>query len=278
MSVIKEYAQKGTRGKSKETIRTYSYALAQFENWLKEAGTDLNGYGRMDVQQYIDYLSFNKKSAATINKVFNAIKSFSKWAKKEETVEEIRLVKAPNFRLIAPKSLQRLDRLRIVREADRKDKKRDYAIVMVLLNTGVRVSELVALNKDDITIGDRKGSIIVRQGKGNKERTIPLNPETRRAITNSLMERKDDNPALFISNRIQRISKRTVQHMLQKYEIHPHMLRHTFITELIRNGKKDLPLVQFLSGHNSMEVLSRYSGPTEDDMQKAIDELFIDKI
>lgn len=263
------------RAKSETTIKTYVHEIKHFENWLKRAGTDLYEYSRADVQQYLDGMTSNGKSAATVNKAYNAIKSFSRWMNKSDTIEDIRVVKQPDFKNQAPKSLARLDRLRIIRESDRSNNKRDYAIIVTLLYTGVRVSELVSLNKNDVFMSERKGTLIVRQGKGNKEREIPLNAETRRAIQKSLEERKDDHPALFISNRNRRISVRNVQHILSKYGIHPHMLRHTFITDLVRNN--DIILAQFLSGHSSTDMLARYSKPTYDDMQKAVDELYLDK-
>ncbi|MCY7865915.1 tyrosine-type recombinase/integrase [Bacillus spizizenii] len=272
--LVRQYVEEKLRAKSDTTIKTYVHAIEQFEYWLKSAGTDLSSYSRADVQQYLDYLTANGKSAATVNKIFNAIKSFSRWAKKEETIEDIRIVKQPDVKNQAPKSLPRLDRLRLIRESDRSNNKRDYAIVTTLLHTGVRVSELTAFNRTDVEMSERKGNIIVRQGKGNKERTIPLNAETRRALQKSLEERDDDHPALFISNRKKRISVRNVQHILKQYGIHPHMLRHTFITDLVRNN--DLVVAQFLSGHSSTEMLARYSKPTQDDMQEAVDQLYLD--
>lgn len=272
---VRKYIEEELRSKSNETIRTYSYEIKTFEKWLKNAGTNLDEYSRADVQQYLDYLTMNGKSASTVNKIFNAIKSFSRWSKKEDAIEDIRVVKQPDFKNKAPKSLQRLERLRVVRESDRSNNKRNYAIVITLLYTGVRVSELVAINRADVEISERKGSVVIRQGKGNKERTIPLNAETRRAIEKMLEERNDDHPALFISNRKKRIDVRSVQHVLNKFGIHPHMLRHTFITDLVRNH--DPILAQFLSGHSSTDMLARYSKPNDDDMQNAVDNLYIEK-
>lgn len=271
---VQKYIDEKLRAKSETTIKTYRHAIMQFKAWLEHAGTNLQEYSRADVQQYLDQLTADGKSAATVNKVYNAIKSFSRWSKKDEAIEDIRIVKQPDFKNQAPKSLPRLDRLRVVRESDRNNNKRDFAIITTLLHTGVRVSELASLNRHDVDISERKGSLLVRQGKGNKERTIPLNAETRRAIQKSLDERTDDNPALFVSNRKKRISVRNIQHILKKYGIHPHMLRHTFITDLVRNN--DLVVAQFLSGHSSTDMLARYSKPTQDDMQEAVEKLYLD--
>ncbi|RJX23426.1 MAG: integrase [Dethiobacter sp.] len=273
--LINEYLEKGLRGKSQTTIKTYHHALLQFENWLQRAGTDLKGFTRTDVQQYVDYLAAHKKSAATINKVFNAIKSFCRWYGKKEFVEDIIVVKQPNILLEAPKALEKAERHWLAREVDRDGSRRNYAIVISLLNTGIRLSELVALDRDDIDISERKGTLRVRSGKGNRERVIPLNAETRRALTKYLEERTDGKKPLFLSNRFRRISPRTVQHIMEGHGFNVHQLRHTFITGLVR-AKEDLSTIQSLSGHKSADMILRYSKPTEADKQQAVERLYQD--
>ncbi len=150
-ALLIDYLERGLRGKSETTIKTYHHALLQFEIWLQGAGTDLDGFARSDVQQYVDYLAAHKKSAATINKVFNAIKSFCRWAGKKELVEDINVVKQPNSLLEAPKALEKSERHRIIREADCNSSRKNYAIITLLLNTGSRLSELVSLDRDDVS-------------------------------------------------------------------------------------------------------------------------------
>lgn len=274
-TILNDFIEIGLRGKSTTTIKTYHHALLKFEEWLLGAGTNLKEFSRSDVQQYIDYLTSKKKSAATINKVFNAIKSFCRWSGKKEAIEEISVVKQPNIINQAPKSLAKNEKYRLIREIDRRGNRRGYAIVMVLLNTGIRLNELVALDRDDIEISERKGSLKVRNGKGNKERTIPLNAETRRALTKYLDERIDNEQALFLSNIFKRISPRTVQHIIEMHGFNVHQLRHTFITELVRNNE-DISKIRALSGHNSADMILRYSQPTEEDLQKAVENLYND--
>lgn len=271
--ILQEYLEDGLNGKAETTIRSYGHALFQFETWLDGTGTDLASYSRTDVQQYIDYLTARKKSAATINKVFHAIRSFSRWAKKPQATEDIRVVKPQNILQQAPKSLSRTERLGLIREIDRSGNTRDYAIVVTALNTGIRLNELVALDRSDVEISERKGLLKVRSGKGNKAREIPLNPESRRAISRYLEERSDDLAPLFLSNRYQRISPRSVQTIVEKYGVNFHALRHTFITELVRTGH-DFSIIQSMTGHSSADMLLRYSRPTEEDKQNAVENLF----
>lgn len=270
--MIDRFVQEGLKGKSQTTVKTYEQALKQFERWLHGAGTDLEEYSRSDVQQYLDYLVANKKSAATINKIWNAIKKYSRWRGKEETIEDIAVVQPPSYYTEAPKSLSQVERNRLIREVDRSGNKRDFAIVQMLLNTGLRVSELVSLDRADVEIKERKGSVKVI-GKGNKERIVPLNKESRRALQKYLDERMDSHPALFLSNRGQRISVRSVQYLLKKHDVHSHQLRHTFITGLVRNNE-DIAVIQSMSGHSSTKMIVRYAQPTEEDKMEAVEELW----
>lgn len=270
-----QFLEEGLKGKAASTIATYKTELIQFEKWLVDAaGTDLCNFARSDVQQYIDFLTVHKKAASTINKSWSAIKKFSKWVGNQEAINDIRVIKPRDFKKEAPKSLNRIERNKLIREVDRYGSKRDYAIIITLLNTGLRISELVALDRDDIQISERKGTMRVI-GKGNKERTVPLNAETRRALTLYLDERKDQLRPLFLSNYRKRISKRSAQRVTEKYGFHAHQLRHTFITKLVRKGV-DFSLIQSLTGHESMDMIARYSAPTEEDKAIVIEELFID--
>ncbi|WP_308638989.1 tyrosine-type recombinase/integrase [Paenibacillus silvisoli] len=273
--MLDRFVNEGMKGKSEATVKTYQHAIQQFAEWLDGAGATLEDFSRSDVQQYINYMASKKKTAATINKVFNAIRKFCKWAKKMECVEDINVVKAPDYKQTAPKALDKLERNQLIRNVDRSGNKRDYAIIMTLMYTGLRVSELVALDKSDIDISERKGSLKVRAGKGNKERTLPLESEARRAISKYLEERTDDHEALFLSNRDKRISVRSVQYLFEQHNLNAHQLRHTFITGLAR-AKHDPAIIQSLSGHSSADMVLRYSRATEEDKQRAVENLYID--
>ncbi|WP_262985267.1 tyrosine-type recombinase/integrase [Paenibacillus elgii] len=141
--------------------------------------------------------------------------------------------------------------------------------------TGIRVSELVALDRTDLDVSDRKGSVVVRSGKGNKERLLPLNAEARRAIVKYLEDRTDSNPALFLSNRQERISIRSVQHLMEKHGHNVHQTRHSFITGLVRAGE-DISIIQSLSGYTSADMILRYSMPSDEDKQRAVERIFKD--
>lgn len=261
------------RGKSKLTVKTYKHTLEMFNVWLKENNGDLANLTRLDVQQFIQFLESKGSSASTINNRFAAISLFARFIERPNIIESIRVPEVRQARNIAPKSLERNERNNLLRGIERSDNSRDIAIVNLLLRTGIRVSELVALDRADVQIGERSGAIIVRNGKGNVSRRVPLSSEARLYLFKYLETRNDNAPALFLSNYRQRISVRAVQHMLSKYGVHPHALRHTFAKELVSKGV-DISTVADLCGHADINITRRYTKPTEKDLVEAIDKAF----
>ncbi|GMN97988.1 tyrosine-type recombinase/integrase [Parageobacillus thermoglucosidasius] len=273
---IEQFLNEGLAGKSDATKRGYGYALKSFADWLEGSDADLDTFVRSDVQFYVQYLEkVKKRSASGINRDFMAIKAFAHWQGRPDVVADIRRTKAPSITTKAPEWLTPSQRKQLIRDVDRAGNKRDYAIVMTLLGCGLRVSELVALNRDDVVMSERKGTIIVRSGKGGKQRIVPVPSETRRAIERYLEERTDDNEALFLSNRRERISVRTVQNMLQQYGVHPHQLRHTYVKGLVDAGTP-LATIMSLTGHTRAEMVAWYSTPSEDEKQAVVERLFLD--
>lgn len=177
------------------------------------------------------------------------------------------------IRHIAPKCLERNERNSLLREVERKGNLRDIAITYTLLHCGLRISELVALNREDIIIKDRSGSLKVRNGKGNVARTVPLSAEVRLHLSRYLETRTDNDPALFLSNYKKRISVRACQHMLSAFGVHPHQCRHTFCRQLVSQGV-DIATVAELAGHADVNVSRRYSMPTERELERAIERAF----
>lgn len=260
-------------GKSKLTVKTYKHTLEMFNVWLNENGGDLTKLTRLDVQLFIQFLESKGNSASTINNRFAAISQFARFMSRPDIIENIRIPEVRQARNVAPKSLERTERNNLLREIERTANPRDIAIVNLLIRTGVRVSELVALNRTDVEMSERSGAITVRNGKGNVSRRVPLSVEARLYLRKYLDSREDNDPALFLSNYRQRISVRAVQHMLSNYGVHPHALRHTFAKELVSKGV-DISTVADLCGHADINVTRRYSKPTERDLEKAIDKAF----
>jgi site-specific recombinase XerD len=148
---------------------------------------------------------------------------------------------------------------------------------------GLRIGEAVALDLDDVRLSARKGQLIVRSGKGDRYRELPVHPALRTNLATWLDERRDwpgatANPALFLNRRGGRLTTRGARAVLVALAIEAHLeeeftshvLRHTFGTTLIRSGH-DLVLVAELMGHQRLETLRGYSRPSRTDRERAID-------
>jgi len=158
------------------------------------------------------------------------------------------------------------------------NEKRDYAIIMLFLNCGLRLSELISINIDKI-----KGDTLTVVGKGNKERTIYLNDVCVKAIEDYMEERPDPKPghenALFISNRKSRFTQKGVQHMLNKYlaeaglsgkHYSPHKLRHTAATLMYQYGHVDIRALQEILGHESVSTTQIYTHIDKEQLRDAV--------
>jgi len=184
----------------------------------------------------------------------------------------------------APRALA-ADEQRALLRATEDSKPRDRAIVVLLLYTALRLSELVALDVADARMSARKGTLVVRSSKGDVYREVPLNRPVRETLEAWLeisSQRIDaQEPALFVGPKGQRLSARAVDMVIRKtagragLELSAHVLRHTCVTNLVRSGN-DIVLVAELAGHRRLETTRRYSLPSAADRQAAMDGLEIE--
>lgn len=264
--------EQAAEGKADNTVRTYERIMLAFNTWLMNNGGNLSDLTRHDVQTYIRALESEGKAASTVDKVYACLSVFARHIGRPNVVDDIKRIRPASKRSVAPKSLDDTERRRLLRSVEKSGNLRNIAIVYTLLETGVRVSELCALNRDDVIINARSGSLTVRDGKGGVARVIPLSRDVRYHLSRYLAERPDDDPALFTSTR-GRISVRTVQHILAQYNTHPHALRHTFARRLVAGGI-DIAVVADLAGHADINVTRRYAQPTADELAEAIERAF----
>jgi len=177
------------------------------------------------------------------------------------------------------------DEQRALLHATEDAKPRDRAIVVLLLYTALRLSELVALDVGDARVSARKGLLVVRSGKGDQYREVPLNRPVRAALEAWLKMRAKlvdvGEPALFVGPQGRRLSARAVDLVIRKVaaraglQLSAHVLRHTCVTNLVRDGN-DIVLVAELAGHRRLETTRRYSLPSAADRQAAMDRLEIE--
>ena len=186
----------------------------------------------------------------------------------------------------APGALSPEDQKRFLRAVERTASSRDQALALLLFYTGIRIGECTALDVDDLLLSARRGQVIVRSGKGDSYREIPLNAQVRPALKAWLQERRQqlplvDMPALFLNRQSQRLSSRSIDLVLRRLgegaglTLSAHTLRHTCLTALVRQGT-DLMLVAEIAGHKRLETTRRYCLPTAQDRETAMDKLQID--
>ncbi len=233
-----------------------------------------------DVYSYLNYVLNERSnaSAARARKI-SSLRSFYKYL----TNKAYLIKKNPMLELDSPKKKKSLPKYMSLDEAvsllkavDGPNKERDFAIITIFLNCGIRLSELVGINKTNI-----RDSYLTVLGKGNKERTVYLNSACNYAIDEYLKVRKkpvdSDKNALFISNRGTRISHQTVQHLVknyilkagldpQKYSVHK--LRHTAATLMYQNGV-DVRVLQEILGHTSLATTQIYTHLSDNQLMDA---------
>ncbi len=185
---------------------------------------------------------------------------------------------------LTPKWLTQSEQNSLIRFVRKYGDIREYTIILLMLHTGLRVQELCDLRIDDIQLTDRKGKVIVRKGKHNRYREVPLNVDVRRVLARYIAEQLPTE-FLFSSQRSAAMSPRGIQHIFEKYQqltgiehLSGHALRHSFLHELVVR-KVPLDVVARLAGHmkndgspNIQQTLV-YTAPSEEDLTRAVEEL-----
>ncbi len=269
-----------TRGRSVKTIENYDRYLSRFITFSKaSAVADIT---EAKIREFRLWLNRQKGTGhdsmkrKTQNYYLIALRAFLKFLAKRGikalSPEAIELAKVPERSLDLITSAE-LERLLKAPTGNETRELRDRAILELLFSTGLRVSELCALNTDlDLS----RDSLSVR-GKGEKVRVVFLSPGAKSAVSAYLKARKDMEEALFVSGRDKkphRMSPRDVQLMVKKYSVKagitqkvtPHTLRHSFATDLLENGA-DLRSVQALLGHANVATTQIYTHVTDKHLQ-----------
>lgn len=250
----------------------------------KMRAKDLKGISIIDVHSYISYRDNARDNSSTTRaRKVSSLRTFYKYL----TTISKELDENPTLELETPKRKRRnpiyltLDESKILLQTIAKEKNmftrtRDFAIVLMFLTTGIRLSELAGLNISNIK--EKEFNVI---GKGNKERLVYMTDACKYAIDEYLSIRPDveDEKALFLSNRKNRISNRAIQHMIDKYLVKAgfdvtrystHKLRHTAATLMYREGV-DIRTLQKVLGHTSVATTQIYTHVVDDNLRKAID-------
>jgi len=278
------------RNASLRTLRNYSHALNAYLDWR---GKDFNSWrdcSADDFRAYLFELMKQEMARSTIRLRFAALRSFYKFLVHRcglavSPLSDVQLPK-PDKKLPVVLTLAQMEQLlEMPRKIDPDARalpwqaSRDVAIMELFYSSGLRVSELVAL---DVRDADFLSETLRVLGKGNKERIVPISSHAMQAIQKYRSEAAVHDGPLFINKnkdpQKRRLSARSVQLLLKKYlaasdigfEVTPHKLRHTFATHMLDHGA-DLRSVQTLLGHASLSTTQIYTHVTKERMREAYD-------
>lgn len=303
-----EYCEIG-KNQSRQTLRNYDHYLSRFADFARAQGvTDPKTIDVELVRKYRLHLNRladeqgRQLKLITQNYHLIALRAFLKYLSKMDVKslapEKIELPKNPmrQVEFLEPDELDRLFEA-VGKETDELLRLRDLAILATLFSTGLRVSELASLRRDNINI--ERGEFPVR-GKGGKLRVVFLSPDAIGDIKKYLAKRKDNNKALFVShsqigntidkqiesmsdedletNQVKKtagLTPRSIQRIIKKYcrlagivkKVSPHTLRHSFATDLLRNGA-DIRSVQSMLGHSSITTTQIYTHVTNEALRE----------
>ena len=287
------------KGQSAATVDSYYLDLRTFTRYLMAERdivprdtpledidirkADLPFYASVTLGEVYDFLAYLSRdrelNAASRARMIVAIKGFFRYlTDKTHQIPEnpVRELDSPKPRKALPRYLTLEESQRLLASVEGKNKTRNYCILCLFLNCGLRVSEMVHLNITDI----RQDSLLIH-GKGNKERVVYLNEAAAASLNAWLTERKEiaaiDKNAVFLSSRRTRISVDSIQVMLKKTlkragldadQYSPHKLRHTAATLLLQNGV-DVRTLQELLGHESLNTTQIYTHVSNTELQRA---------
>ncbi len=290
------------KNKSLKTVSEYHYDLRTFLRYIKVIRYNANendfkninvknitidDIKKIDLTDLYGFMSFASRelenSAVTRARKVACLKSFYKYLHTKVKLIDYN----PAAELDSPKHVKRLPRYLNLNESinllnnvnGKKNVARDYAIITLFLNCGLRLSELVGINVNSI-----RGDTLTVIGKGNKERTVYLNQACQEAIAAYMAERSKlkvirDPKALFLSERKTRISPKTVQYLVKKYisaagldpdKYSPHKLRHTAATLMYKHGNVDIRALQAILGHESIATTEIYTHIDDQQLREAV--------
>jgi site-specific recombinase XerD len=276
------------------TVRDYISFSRQFLLFLQIDLSDLN---ILHIIQYKSELQDKQKlKAASVNKKLMVIKNLLGWMFDTNLIQvdisrKVKLLKRQG-RGSAPKGLTAKEVDKLLQFAGMSKelfRNRNYVILSIMLNAGLRVSEAANLKYGDIQLNERSGYILVRKGKGNKERVVPVSGKLKTRLNEYFDERMGEkkipigiDEPVFMSERKGHLSVRTIQHMIQYFanranitriNVTPHTLRHTFANNYYQSSGRDIVSLANLMGHDSLDTTAIYALPSEEQVLLNLDKL-----
>jgi tyrosine recombinase XerC len=284
---VKEFMEKlkHERSFSKHTLRAYHTDLTQFDSFLKDDKCkNLKRVNHLLLRKYLATLRSRNYSRTTIVRKLASLRSFFKFLNQEAILESnpFEILRTPKQTKKLPHFLSINDIDTLLKTPDESEISglRDRAMLETLYSTGIRVSELVGLNEEDV---DFYGEMVKVQGKGKKERLAPVGSYAIKALKKYINSKKKKkglgkNAPLFLNKYGDRLSSRSVARSLDKYlkltginlATSPHTFRHSFATHMLDKGA-NLRAVQELLGHSNLSTTQIYTHVTTERLKQVYD-------
>ncbi len=274
------------KGYSGNTLAAYRNDLTQFTQHVINQGAAA-GWDQVSQAQIVDYILHMKEleyASSTVARKVAAIKSYFHYLRDEGVIQNdpTLTLESPKVKKHLPKAISEEDVERLLAEPTKSDSPkalRDSALLEVLYATGMRVTELVSLNVQDV---DLEAGTIYCIGKGDRERVVPIYDHAGMILGRYLVEgrpnlaRNKDEHALFLNHRGERLTRQGLWLIIKHYvdaigiesEVTPHTLRHSFATHMLHGGAK-LRDVQKLLGHANISTTQVYTQVTRDHLREA---------
>jgi tyrosine recombinase XerC len=273
---------KHEKNASPHTISSYRRDLLQLAGFLEERKVKLKEIDNIVLRGFLAVLQERKNKKSTIARKLASIRSFLQFCIKMKWLEDnpAKVVATPKQEKHVPSFLSEDEMAEFLDIPDSRQPldSRDKCVLELLYATGIRVSELVGINLEDVDFTER---LIRIRGKGKKERIVPFGKKAEDSLTSYIRARRELNKgeandaALFLNYRGERLTSRSVERIVDRYiritamrrKISPHSLRHSFASHLLSRGA-DLRVIQELLGHESLATTQKY---THIDLKQLLD-------
>lgn len=279
------------RGLSHNSVLAYTRDLQRFYDFLIENSLDFPQIQQNQLDDFISALSKANLALSTVNRVLSTLRSFYGYLEREHGIHNpMKDVESRKIPLRLPKALTVSEITQLIDGSVSEDNVislRDRAILELLYSTGGRVSEIVGINVNDISMMNSESAevrVIKLRGKGNKERIVPMGSFSVKALDDYLVRvrpnllgknSRNKNDALFLNQRGSRISRQSAWQIVvdsaknaDYLRISPHVFRHSFATHLL-DGGADIRVVQELLGHASVTTTQIYTLITIDKIRES---------
>lgn len=290
MNLIEGFiTQLHSENKSPNTIYNYQLAVNDFFKWFEGSyDKEPNQLFAQNIKDYLQYLQTVKGSSAkTINARLASLQKYNEYlvsiGVQDDIVTNKNQKKKVQQQYASPAQFTKKDIDKFIQAVIEKGNMRDYALVMLLAYTGCRISEALNIDMDkDLHLTSQE--LVIRSGKGDKERTVLLHQKVVEAVRKYLKERNNhkhaDSPYLFISNKGEQLSRITANDMFKKYSekagleqtLSPHDMRHHFCSHALENGF-GVHEVASLAGHSNIHTTLLYTNPSRQNMLDKLNRL-----